>query len=440
MLKLSLQQARNLHLAAQGLLVPARARATRKAVRAAIERMRLLQIDTIHVVARSPYLVLFSRLGDYEPRWLDEALAHADIFECWAHEACFAPIGDLGLHRHPSPIRTGHWAHKSAARMQREHRAEVAALIEHVRANGAVKSSDFERQIKGVGGWWNRSNEKRWLEAGFVLGELMIARRENFQRVYDLSERVLATARARARANIQVANGPKGARQDGASKAPSIDADTRLDEADIRREFLVGAVRALGITQARWIDDYFRLYKKFKDAALEPHVESGELIRVEVRGWENPGYVHRDHAPLLARAARGALRATHTALLSPFDPVVWHRERASAMFGFDYTIECYVPGHKRRYGYFVLPVLHRGRLIGRLDAKAHRSSGEFEIKAIFLEPEVEPDAALLADVATAIQRAADWHAAPRVVVRRSEPKAFAAKLRSALGALAGGQA
>jgi uncharacterized protein YcaQ len=394
-------------------------------VSAAIERMRLLQIDTIHVVARSPYLVLFSRLGDYEPRWLDETLARADIFECWAHEACFAPIGDLGLHRHPSPIRTGHWAHKSAARMQREHRVEIAALIEHIRANGAVKSSDFERQIKGAGGWWNRSNEKRWLEAGFVLGELMIARRENFQRVYDLTERVLAAVRAGARANIRVANGPKDEGQE-------IGVGMRLDEADIRREFLLGAVRALGITQARWIDDYFRLYKKFKDAALETHVESGELIRVEVRGWDNPAYVHRDHAPLLARAARGALRATHTTLLSPFDPVVWHRERASTMFGFDYTIECYVPGHKRRYGYFVLPILHRGRLVGRLDAKAHRASGEFEIKAIFLEPEVEPDAALLADVAAAIQRAADWHGTQKVSVRRSEPKTFAAALRQAL--------
>ncbi|HEX7914804.1 winged helix-turn-helix domain-containing protein [Rudaea sp.] len=423
MLKLSVQQARNLHLAAQGLLVPPRARARRASVRAAIERMRLLQIDTIHVVARSPYLVLFSRLGDYEPRWLDETLARADIFECWAHEACFAPIGDLGLHRHPSPIRTGHWAHKSAARMQREHRAEIATLIEHIRANGAVKSSDFERQIKGVGGWWNRSNEKRWLEAGFVLGDLMIARRENFQRVYDLSERVLATTR-----------------QDGASKAKPIDAGMRLDEADIRREFLLGGVRALGITQARWIDDYFRLGRKFKDAALDAHVESGELIRVEVRGWDNPAYVHRDHAALLARAARGTLRATHTTLLSPFDPVVWHRERASAMFDFDYTIECYVPGHKRRYGYFVLPILHRGRLIGRLDAKAHRASGEFEIKAIFLEADVEPDAVLLADVATAIQRAADWHVTPKVIVRTSEPKAFAAKLRSALRAPLGGRA
>ena len=416
MLKLSLQQARNLHLAAQGLLVPPRARAKRRSVVAAIERMRLLQIDTIHVVARSPYLVLFSRLGDYDTRWLDETLARGDIFECWAHEACFAPVGDFGLHRHPSPIRSGHWAHKSAARMQREHHAEIAALIEHVRANGAVKSSDFEREVKGAGGWWNRSNEKRWLEAGFVLGELMIARRENFQRVYDLSERVLATVRAGAHAN----------------DAKQVDIDARLDEAEIRREFLLGAVHALGIAQARWIDDYFRLGKKFKDTALDAYVDAGELIRVEVPGWDNPGYVHRDHAPLLARASRGGLRAIHTSLLSPFDPVVWHRERASTMFGFDYTIECYVPGPKRRYGYFVLPILHRGRLIGRLDAKAHRATGEFEIKAIFLEPDVEPDEALLADVAAAIQRAADWHATPKVSVRRSEPKAFAAMLRAAL--------
>ena len=409
MLTLSLQQARNLHLAAQGLLVPPRGRARRASLLAAIERMRLLQIDTIHVVARSPYLVLFSRLGDYQTRWLDELLARADVFECWAHEACFAPMADFGLHRHPSPLRAGHWAHKNAARMQREHRAEVEALIEHIRVNGAVKSSDFERQVKGAGGWWNRSNEKRWLEAGFVLGRLMIARRENFQRVYDLAERVLA-------------------------RTKSASVDVPMSEADIRREFLLGAVRALGITQARWIDDYFRLNKKFKDAALDAHVESGELIRVAVRGWENAAYVHRDHAPLLARAARGGLRAKHTTLLSPFDPIVWHRERASAMFGFDYTIECYVPGPKRRYGYFVLPILHRGRLIGRLDAKAHRASGEFEIKTIFLEPDVEADEALLADVATAIQRAADWHGTPKVIVRRSEPKGFAALLRAALKA------
>src|SRR5579863_232266 len=118
------QQACNLHLAAQGLLKPPRARAKRVSVLAAIERMRLLQIDTIHVVARSPYLVLFSRLGDYRPEWLDELLARGAIFECWAHEACFAPMDDLGLHRNQAGLRANHWAHKHAQRMHRDHRPE----------------------------------------------------------------------------------------------------------------------------------------------------------------------------------------------------------------------------------------------------------------------------------------------------------------------------
>jgi uncharacterized protein YcaQ len=404
---IGLQQARNLHLAAQGLLKAPRARAKRMSVLVAIERMRLLQIDTIHVVARSPYLVLFSRLGDYQPQWLDELLARGAIFECWAHEACFAAMNDYGLHRNQAGLRAGHWAHKHAQRMHRDHRAEMDRLLAHVREHGAVKASDFERKQKGGAGWWGWKDEKRWLEAWFVLGEFMIARREKFQRVYDLRERVLAQAKYAV--------------------------PERLFNADeIRREFVLGAVRALGVTQARWIADYFRSGKKVKDSDLQPLLASGDLIRVDVRGWENPGYVHREQAPLLERAQRGALRATHTALLSPFDPVVWDRERASTLFGFDYTIECYTPGHKRRYGYYVLPILHRGRLIGRLDAKAHRAEGVFEVKAIFLEADIKLTAQMTREVAQAIQRAADWHQTPRVTIRKSEPKEFAKQLRLAL--------
>lgn len=404
--RISVQQARNLHLAVQGLLTPPRARATRARVLAAIERMRLLQIDTINVVARSPYLVLFSRLGAYEPRWLDDLLARGKIFECWAHEACFAPIADYALHRHPSPIRAGHWAHKHAVDSQREHRGEIADLLEHIRANGAVKSADFERAGKG-GGWWNRSLEKRWLETAFAQGELMIARREGFQRVYDLTERVLAKTALRR-------------------DAP------RLSEDEIRREFAIGAVRALGIAQARWIADYFRTGRKYKDGDLQSFVETGELIRVEVRGWDAPGYAHRENLPLLRRARRSALRATHTALLSPFDPVVWDRERASSLFGFDYRIECYLPAHKRQHGYFVLPILHCGKLIGRLDAKAHRGEGTFEIKSIHLQPDVALDDDLVADVAGAIRACAKWHATPRVVLRKGDPAQFGKRLRAAL--------
>ncbi len=403
--RLSAQQARNLHLAVQGLLTPARARATRARVLAAIARMRLLQIDTINVVARSPYLVLFSRLGAYEPRWLDDLLARGKIFECWAHEACFVPMDDHVLHRGQFDARSKHWAHQRAARMHREHRESMDKLLAHIRDNGPVKSSDFERKTRVQPGWWEWKDEKRWLEAWFALGEVMIARRDSFQRVYDLTERVLSRAKM----------------------------DTvALSPVDGTREFTLGAVRALGIAQARWIADYFRSGRKHKNADLDDFVASGELIRVQVRGWENPGYVHREHLPLLRRARRSALRATHTTLLSPFDPVVWDRERALGMFDFDYRLECYTPAHKRRFGYYVLPILHRGNLIGRLDAKAHRGDGLFEIKSIHLQTGVVPGDELIADVAGAIRECADWHATPRIIVRKSDPAAFAKRLQAAI--------
>jgi uncharacterized protein YcaQ len=211
-------------------------------------------------------------------------------------------------------------------------------------------------------------------------------------------------------------------------------AKARIDAASLREvdasdQFVPAAVRALGLTQARWIADFFRSGRKHKDADLDKYVASGELVRVTVAGWDLPAYVHREHLPLLKRAQRSGLRATHTTLLSPFDPVVWDRARASALFGFDYTLECYTPGHKRRYGYFVLPILHRGRLIGRLDAKAHRAEGMFEVKTLYLEPSVKIDDILVADVALAIQASANWHETPRVVVRRGNPSVMAQRLR-----------
>ncbi len=406
--RLTAHQARLLHLAAQGLLVRPRRRARKRDVLAAIESMRVLQIDTIHVVARSPYLVLFSRLGDYEPRWLDALLAEGRIFECWAHEACFAPFADYALHR--LHARDGHWAMKMARRTQGAHAQDMARVLAHVHANGAVKSSEFESGEGGGGGWWGWKDEKRWLEALFALGELMVARRDNFQRVYDLSERVLQRARRHA------------------------EPTPVADEAVMRGQFVLGAVRALGVTQARWINDYFRSGGKLKDAALDPWVDRGLLLRVDVDGWSAPGYVHRDHAPLLARAAAGRLRASHTTLLSPFDPVVWDRERASAMFGFDYRIECYTPAPKRRWGYYVLPILQRGRLVGRLDAKAHRATGVFEVKAIYLEEGNEPTTALVQDIASAIRASAQWHQTPDVGIGRCEPRSLGRELRAALAA------
>ena len=368
LLQLSIQQARNLHLEAQGLLRKTQVKSRRGDLIAAIERMQLLQIDTIHVVARSPYLVLFSRLGNYPADWLGEALERGEIFECWSHEACFVPTKAFDLHRAHKECggRDNHWASKNAARIHGAQRKGMDGVLERIREHGPAKASDFEPTQRVKSGWWGWKDEKRWLEALFERGELMITRRDRFQRVYDLSARVMA--------------------QMGVAPVAK-----KLDEAEVSRTLLLNAVKALGITQARWIADYYRTKPRYKDADLEDLVDSGELIRIEVRGWENPAYVHQAHAASLQRAMSGKLRATHTTLLSPFDPVVWDRERASCMFGFDYTIECYVPEPKRRFGYFVLPILDRGAIIGRLDAKAHRAEGQLEVKSIYLEPGVEVD-------------------------------------------------
>ncbi|HNR91564.1 MAG TPA: crosslink repair DNA glycosylase YcaQ family protein [Dokdonella sp.] len=405
-IRLTARQARLVHLAAQGLLARPPARPTRDDALAAIARMQLLQIDTIHVVARSPYLVLFSRLGAYPSEWLEHLLSDGAIFEAWAHEACFVPGRDHALHRahREAEARTPHWSDRNALRMHAQQRAGMDRLLAHIREHGAVKAADFERRgPKSASGWWEWKDEKRWLEALFARGELMVARRERFQRVYDLAERVIARLPAQA----------------------SFDTD-------VSRELVLRSVRALGIAQARWIADYFRTGRKHRDEDLDALVDSGELVRIAVDGWKAIGYVHCETLPLVEAARAGRLRPTHTTLLSPFDPVVWHRERASTMFGFDYTLECYTPAPRRHYGYFVLPILHRGALVGRLDAKAHRAEGLFEVHVVHLEPGVEADIALARPIAAAIRACADWHGTPRVKITRSDPRAFAPLLRSAL--------
>ncbi|MBC7918419.1 MAG: YcaQ family DNA glycosylase [Rhodoferax sp.] len=406
---LTLTQARALHLAAQGLLSAPAKVATRSALRACIARMQLLQIDTIHVVSRSPYLVLHSRLGDYPSHWLEETLAAGHVFETWAHEACFAPTPDLHLHRTYNAATRRHWGLASAERNAKSHRKQLDQLLAHVRDNGPVKSSDFERTDGGGGAWWGWKDEKRWLETLFAQGELMVARRENFHRVYDIAERVAPQLAA------------KGA------------ALHRAD--DVHIGFIEKAIAALGIAQARWINDYFRQKPRLKDFDLDSLVEAGAVLRVDVEGWNAPGYVHASNKALLTTASTNKLEPSHTCLLSPFDPVVWDRERASAMFDFDYRLECYTPEPKRIYGYFVLPILCRGELIGRLDAKAHRADGVFEVRALHAEEGMRCTPEQIQDVAQAIHRSAVWHKTPMVKVTKTQPANLAAPLRKALKAL-----
>lgn len=389
MLTLSPAAARALHLAAQGLLTPPRRKATKSDVLDTIRRMAQLQIDTIHVVARSPYLVLFSRLGDFSPHWLDEHLAEARLFEYWSHEACFLPIEQFGLMRYKMLDPSG-MGWKYAAEWHEQNRPEIERLLARIREEGPVRSADFAREDGAKGnGWWDRKPEKRHLEVLFTTGDLMVSARRNFQRVYDVRERVL----------------------------PDWD-DTR----DLPpREAVLPALldytcRALGVVRADWVADYYRLPRRSYRAELERLADAGDLIPVRIDDWKEPAYVHRSLDALLPAAAADTLRSTVTTLLSPFDPVVWDRRRASTLFGFDYTIECYTPEHKRRYGYFCLPVLHRGRLVGRVDAKAHRALGTFELKAVHVEPGVRFGTGLAADVAKAVKKLAAWHGTPEVTV------------------------
>lgn len=407
-LTLSMSAARALHLHAQRMLRPPRRKATKADVLDAIRHMGMLQIDTIHVVARSPYLVLWSRLGDYRPEWLDQHLAEGSLFEYWAHEACFLPIEDYGLYRHRmlDPAAMG-W--KYSETWMRERAADVKRVLDHIRTHGPARSSDFERTDGKGGGWWEWKPEKRSLEVLFTAGHLMIARRHNFQRIYDLAERVHPTWHD--------------------SRMPPLD--------EVRRQFVLRAVRALGLARAAWIPDYHRTRRPHPDPAAL--AKRGELLRARVEGWDDPVYIHPELEQAAHQAAQGELAPTLTTLLSPFDPIVWDRRRALDLFDFDYRLECYTPAEKRRYGYFTLPLLRRGALAGRVDAKAHRREGVFELKALVLEPSVRASESFTSDIAAALVRCARWHGCEQVAVGPAEPAAFATQLRRALGDAAAAQ-
>jgi uncharacterized protein len=330
-------------------------------------------------------------------------LAEGKLFEYWAHEACFVPIEDYGLYRHRmiDPVSMG-WSR--TMQWITSHPGDVDALIEHIRANGPVRSADFKRTDGKKGGWWEWKPEKLALEALFTTGRLMIAARQNFHRVYDLAERIL----------------PKW----DDSKMPSLE--------ETQRTLMLKAVHAMGFAKASWIADYFRTARVRPRHDPEALATEGALLKAEIEGWNEPVYIHPAQRELAEAAADGKLKPTLTTLLSPFDPVVWDRKRALELFNFDYRLECYTPEPKRVYGYFTLPILHRGNLIGRLDAKAHRGDGLFQVKVLYLEPGVRVTQRLVDDVAAALKRCAAWHGCECIVVDRSDPRALRTALKAAL--------
>jgi uncharacterized protein YcaQ len=395
---LSLTAARHLHLAAQGLLKKPRRRPKPGDILSTIQRMSLLQIDTINVVARSPYLVLFSRLGSYPSQWLDEALSRGDLMEYWAHEACFLPRSDFSLIRHRmlSPDKMG-WKYRQEWMV--EHAAEIELLIEHIEQNGPVRSADFEHPRKGASGWWEWKPHKRHLEGLFTAGKVMVIGRHNFQRIYDLTSRVM----------------------------PHWDDERDLIVQEQAEELMLqNSARSLGIFRGQWLADYYRLRQPSLPALLARWQEEGLIIPVDVEGL-GAMWLHADLQPLLEDAQVGKLTATHSAVLSPFDPVVWDRKRAEQLFDFTYRLECYTPAPKRQFGYFVLPLLHQGKLVGRMDSKMLRKTGVLEIFAVYLQDGVRVSQTLEKGLTQAINDFARWQGAGRVELNHRPAELFDAQ-------------
>ena len=374
--KLSPKTARRIALAAQGFGVTRPPVVNAGHLRRTIERLSLHQIDSVNVIVRAHYLPAFSRLGNYDRSLLDRAAwgpkSKRTLFEYWAHEASLLPLELHPLLRwRMAEAEAGERGWKSLRAYAGEKRHEVDAVLERIKDDGPMAASDFEHS-RNQGGWWGWGETKRVLEWAFWAGLITAAtRRTSFERVYDLPERVIP---------------------------PAILAVPTPTPADAKRALVERSARTLGIATATDLRDYFRLDPESARAAIEGLVENGDLIPVAVEGWKQPGFLHRDAR--IPRRIRGA------ALLAPFDPLVWDRNRTERLFGFRYRIEIYVPADKRVHGYYVLPFLLDELLVARVDLKADRQNSRLLVRQISWEPDAPPDGP--ERLADELRLMADW--------------------------------
>jgi len=378
-IEISTQQARSLQILSLGLGQPCTIPAQKQDILPTIRRMGVLQLDTIHIVARSHYFVLWSRLGAYQPEWLDELLAEKELYEYWAHAACLLPIEDYPFLK---------WRMKEAAVKNKDPKSwfsRNSTLIDSVRyqvqERGPVRSADFIPESQEPGAWWNWKVEKTALEVLYDQGELMIARRDKFQRVYELASRLHPNL-----INIIEPN-----------------TETALTS------LIERTVKILGICQPRWVADYYRLPKKETLAILDQLIRKGIVLPVTVENWSSPGIIHPDNLHLLHQIQHGSTQPAGTSLLSPFDPLVWDRTRLQGLFGMDFKVECYTMSEKRKYGYWLLPVLHEDHFAGRVDIKANRQRKVLEMRGIFLEPDMKLSTTFMDGLAGAIRNCSIWH-------------------------------
>lgn len=405
-----LPAAQALTLHAQGLGARPEAAPDAARIHATVRALGCLQIDTLQVVARSQYLALWSRLGCYAPAQLDALLGHDErrCFEFWKKAASIIP---LEHYRFSAPRMQERRERPSLAWrrwLARDEAAPAIALVRRrIRAEGGLRAADFEDTRDQRRQWWDWKPAKHALEYLFGCGELMVAERVNFQRVYDLRERVLPA---------------------WVDRRP-----VTLEEAD--RHDVEQALRALGICAPESLADYAYTSRRRSRPAVAALRAEGRLLEVqcETHGGETRELVlHRERLEDLQRALDGALEPQHTTLLSPFDSLLWSKAQGEIFWGYYHDIELYVPAKKRKWGYFTLPILQRGRLVGRLDPKLERESGTLRLHALHLQPGVTPDERLVSDVAAALKDFMVFHQARQLKFGRRGNAQFRARLRRAL--------
>jgi uncharacterized protein YcaQ len=399
-LALSLGEARRVALAAQGLGVPKPARVTKRHLLATIQRLGLLQIDSVNVLVRAHYFPPFSRIGPYPTAWLDDlAYRKRRLFEYWGHAASLIPVDLFSSFRwRMERAKQGIGVYRGWVNFAKNNAGLIQEVLEQIRQHGPAGAGDVEKAIKQEqlakkAGWWEWSDSKTALEWLFWSGQVTTSTRRNFERVYDLTERVY----------------------------PHLYNGGIPDRAIAQRELVATAARALGVATENDLSDYFRLKINETRPRIRELVEAGELLEVKVESWRQPAYLSSS-----ARIPRSLEAGT---FLSPFDPLLWERKRTERLFGFRYRIEIYTPAAQRQHGYYVLPFLFGQNFVARLDLKADRTNNVLRVVGAFAEPQTEPKTFVHA-VAAELQSMAAWLGLEKIAI--SKYGDLAPMLRSAL--------
>jgi hypothetical protein len=324
-----------------------------------VEDVGGLQLDSINVLDRAHYLAVWARFGPYDRARLDRLVyGRRLLFEYWAHAACLVPATMLPWWRRA--MLDYHVRHTGWSRWLKRNTRVLRAVTAAIQANGPMANADFDGR-RPAGGWWSWRPVQHALHHLWMTGALTVHSRRHFQKRFDLLERALPGARTVAAVSSE----------------------------EFRRWHLERSLHAMGAATEADLSRYLtfpRFGPGVRRAALRSMLDRGEVAAVEVEGTAGRWLALTRDLPALARAARAAAPARGTTLLSPFDSLLWHRDRVARLFGFDYRIEVYTPGPERVHGYYTLPILHDGHLIGRVDAKARREEGRLEIRHVHFEP------------------------------------------------------